>query len=76
MTACWRPVCVICLVILGNRAELAITLVAGDAICVDHAKLRTDCETLGLAIREARADLGERPTPPARPRWQVDERRT
>ena len=71
----WQPVCVICAVVLGKRAAPAITLVAGDAVCADHVKLRTDCETLALAIREARADLGERSTPPTRPRWQVDERR-
>jgi hypothetical protein len=50
---------VICCVILGGRRAIpAATLIAGDAICADHSKLRADCATLGHAIREARADLG------------------
>lgn len=51
--------CAICLIILGRRLPAA-TLVAGDAVCVDHVKLRAGCESLALAIREARADIGER----------------
>lgn len=54
--------CAICLVIIGRRLP-ADTLVSGDAVCADHAKLRVDCESLALAVREARADIGERPRP-------------
>lgn len=57
VTGAWRPVCAICIVVLGSRAAPASTLIAGDAICIDHARLRVDCESLRVAVREARADF-------------------
>jgi hypothetical protein len=51
--------------ILGQRRP-AHTLVACDAVCADHVKLRVDSESLALAIREVRADIGERPLRPNR----------
>lgn len=48
----------ICLVLLGrHRANTAITTVAGDAICADHAALRADCVSLVGALHVARTEL-------------------
>ena len=51
------PLCVICVVLLGRRAAEAVTLVAGDPVCVDHTKLRVEANSLKHALTIARADL-------------------
>ena len=49
--------CCICAAVLGGRGVPARTFIGGDAICLDHIRLRVDAATLAEAISQARADV-------------------
>jgi len=43
--------------VLGGRGVPARTFIGGDAICLDHIRLRVDAATLAEAISQARSDV-------------------